>query len=206
MPNYCEYDLTAFIQALASGAPTPGGGGAAALTGALAAALDGMVCSLAEGKPRYDGAREVFDRAAARCAALRQELLSLVEEDARAFAPLSRAYAVPKDDPARAAIMEQALYAAAEPPMKMLRACARGIELTDELTKLHPLPAATDAGCAATLFRAGMDAAALNLRVNTKSMADRDRAEALNGECSVLLARYRPLADAAFARSMEVLL
>ena len=45
MPNYCEYDLTAFIQALASGAPTPGGGGAAALTGALAAALDGMVCT-----------------------------------------------------------------------------------------------------------------------------------------------------------------
>ncbi len=206
MPNYREYTTEAFLEALASGAPTPGGGGASALTGALAAALDGMVCALAEGKPRYDVAREIFDRAAARCAALRRELLALVDEDACAFAPLRRAYAIPKDDPARPEIMESALHTAAEPPLKMLRACAQGIALTDELTQLDPLPAATDAGCAAALFGAALDAAALNLRVNTKSMHDRAHAGALNDECDALLAQYRPLATAAYARSMEALL
>ena len=206
MPNYCEYTTEAFLAALASDAPTPGGGGASALVGALAAALDGMVCALAEGKPRYDAAREVFDRTAARCTELRRELLALVDEDARAFAPLRRAYAIPKDDPTRPEVMEAALHTAAEPPIRMLRACAQGIALTDELTRLEPLPAATDAGCAAALFAAALDAAALNLRVNTKSMSDRAHADALNAECDALLAQYRPLAETAYTRSMEALL
>lgn len=206
MLNYCEYNLTAFTGALASAAPTPGGGGAAALVGALAAALDGMVCSLTEGKTRYDSARDDFDRIAAEAAALRQELLALVEADARAFEPLSRAYSIPKDDPNRDAVMEAALLAAAEPPMAMLRACARGVALTAELTAHSPLPAATDAGCAAALFAAGLDAAALNLRVNTKSMTSRAHADAMNAECDALLKEYKPMAAACYDKIMEVLL
>lgn len=206
MSNYREYNLDDFTAALASNAPTPGGGGAAALVGALAAALDGMVCALTEGKARYDALREPFDRIAAEGAALRQELLSLIEADARAFVPLSRAYSIPKDDPNRAAIMENALRTAAEPPLAMLRACARGVELTAKLSALDPLPAATDAGCAAVLFAAGMDAAALNLRVNTKSMTDRALADAMNDECDALLQQYKPMADACRDKIMEVLL
>lgn len=205
MLNYCEYDLTAFTTALASSAPTPGGGGAAALTGALATALGGMVCSLTEGKARYETHRADFDRLAGELSALRGELLALVEADARAFEPLSRAYGIAKDDPTRAETMESALRTAAEPPMAMLRACARGTQLTAELTELDPLPAATDAGCAAVLFGAGLDCAALNLRVNTKSMADRAYAEAMNTECDQLLAQYKPMAARSFAKIMEVL-
>lgn len=195
-----------FVTVLASDAPAPGGGGAAALVGSLAAALAGMVCSLTEGKARYDGARDAFDRIAADAAALRRELLELVEADARAFEPLSRAYSLSKDAPGRDAIMEAALLAAAEPPMAMLRACARGVALTAELASYEPLPAATDAGCAAALFRAGLDTAALNLRVNTKSMTDRARAEAMNAECDALLREYKPMAAACYDKLMEVLL
>lgn len=162
--------------------------------------------SLTEGKPRYDGARADFNRIAAQCSELRQELLSLIEADARAFAPLSRAYSIPKDDPTRAAIMESALQTAAEPPLAMLRACARGVELTAKLAALEPLPAATDAGCAAVLFAAGMDAAALNLRVNTKSMTERTLADAMNRQCDALLKEYKPMADACRDKIMEVLL
>lgn len=205
MLNYCEYNLTAFTNALASGAPTPGGGGAAALTGSLAAALGGMVCSLTEGKARYAAHRADFDRLSGELSALRRELLALVEADARAFEPLSRAYAISGDDPTRAETMENALRTAAEPPMAMLRACARGAQLTAELVAFDPLPAATDAGCAAALFGAGLDCAALNLRVNTKSMADRACAEAMNAECEQLLAQYKPMAAHSLAKIMEVL-
>lgn len=206
MANYCQYDLIRFTDELASHSPTPGGGGAAALAGALAAALSGMVCSLTEGKARYDGSRETLDRLAAEFAALRQQLLALIEADARAFEPLSRAYRLPMDAPDRAQLMESALYEAAMPPMEMLRACARGTELTAELIALGALPAATDAGCAAALFGAGLDAAALNLRVNTKSMADRARAEEMDKQCQTLLLQYRPMACTCYDRIMEVLL
>ena len=83
--------IAAFSEALASGAPTPGGGGACALAGALGAALGSMVCALTSGKRRYADVEEDIQRIASRMEALRQRLLALIDADAEAFLPLSRA-------------------------------------------------------------------------------------------------------------------
>lgn len=190
-----ELSTREFMEALASKAAVPGGGGAAALVCAAAAALDSMVGRLTLGKAKYAAVQTDMERLTAEADELRGELLQLVEADAEAFEPLSRAYGIPKDDPSRAAVMEQALRAAAEPPMQILRACGRGIELSREMAEKGSVLAVSDAGCAAVFFWAGMYAAALNVRVNTKSMTDRAHAEALNTEAEQCMDQYWPLAE-----------
>lgn len=190
-----ELSMDTFMEQLASRAAVPGGGGAAALIGAAAAALDSMVGRLTLGKPKYAAVQDDIERLTAEADALRLELLSLVEKDAEAFEPLSRAYGIPKDRPDRAEILEQALKTAAEPPMQMLRACCRGIELSRELADKGSVLALSDAGCAAVFFWAGMYAAALNVRINTKSMSDRSCAEALNAETEERMNRFWPVAE-----------
>ncbi|MDR2664773.1 MAG: cyclodeaminase/cyclohydrolase family protein, partial [Oscillospiraceae bacterium] len=93
---------TEFANALASSSPTPGGGGAAALAGALGVALGSMVGSLTLGKKKYADVQGDIERIMESAAALRGELLALIDGDAAAFEPLSRAYGIPKDDPSRA--------------------------------------------------------------------------------------------------------
>lgn len=193
-----ELTTSSFLDALASKAAVPGGGGATALVAAAAAALDGMVGELTLGKAKYAAVQQDIARLTAEAAELRRELAGLIEKDAEAFEPLSRAYGIPKDDPRRADLMEQALKTAAEPPMQMLRACARGIELTKEMAEKGSILAVSDAGCAAVFFWAGLYAAALNVRVNTKSMSDRRHAEALNAEAERLMNDYWTVAETVY--------
>lgn len=193
-----ELTTPAFLEALASKAAVPGGGGATALVAAAGAALDGMVGELTLGKAKYAAVQEDIARLTADAAELRRELIELIEADAEAFEPLSRAYGIPKDDPSRTEVMEAALKAAAEPPMQMLRACARGIAITAEMAEKGSVLAVSDAGCAAVFFWAGLYAAALNVRINTKSMTDRPYAEALNAEVERLMNEYWTVAEATY--------
>lgn len=110
-----ERTIEGFLAALASPAPAPGGGGAAALTGALGIALGNMVGNLTLGKKKYAAVEEELLALNAEAEKLREELLELIDEDARAFLPLSRAYAIPRDDPERGKIMEEALLRAVRP-------------------------------------------------------------------------------------------
>lgn len=193
-----ELSTPAFLEALASKAAVPGGGGAAALVAAAAAALDGMVGELTLGKAKYAAVQEDIARLTAEAGELRQELIRLIDEDAKAFEPLSRAYGIPKDDPSRPEVMEAALKAAVQPPMELLRACCRGIELSREMAEKGSVLAVSDAGCAAVFFWAGLYAAALNVRINTKSMTDRPHAEALNAEVERLMNEYWTVAEATY--------
>lgn len=187
-----------FSDALASKSPAPGGGGAAALAGALGAALGTMVGSLTIGKPKYASHEAELLALMTEAEALRRELLDCVDGDAAAFEPLSRAYGLPKDDPNRADIMENCLRAAAEVPMKILRLCCRAIELQGEFAEKGSALMISDAGTGAAVCRAAMDGAALNVMVNTKPMRDRAYAEALNAEVSERLEQYRKLAQAVY--------
>ena len=96
-----EMTLAQFAEQLAAKTPVPGGGGASALMGALGAALGSMVANYTVGKRKYAAVEEEVQDILARMEELRKKLLELVEEDAAAFEPLSRAYAIPKDDPSR---------------------------------------------------------------------------------------------------------
>lgn len=192
-----EKNIDKFLEALASSAPTPGGGGAAALCGALGIALGNMVGSLTLGKKKYADVQEDIAELNAKAEALRAGFVALVDADAEAFAPLSRAYAIPKDDPARDEIMEPALLKAAEAPLEIMRKCAEALELISGYAAKGSALAISDAGCAAALCGAAMETAALNVKINTKSMKNRAVADNINAEMNELLQKY-------FALSQEI--
>lgn len=185
-----EKNIEKFLEALASSAPTPGGGGAAALCGALGIALGNMVGSLTLGKKKYADVHEDIAELNAKAEALRAGFVALVDADAEAFAPLSRAYAIPKDDPARDEIMEPALLKAAEAPLEIMRKCAEALDLISGYAAKGSALAISDAGCAAALCGAAMEAAALNVKINTKSMKNRAVADNINAEMNELLQKY----------------
>lgn len=192
-----EKNIDKFLAELASSAPTPGGGGAAALCGALGIALGNMVGNLTLGKKKYADVQEDIAELNAKAEALRAGFVALVDADAEAFAPLSRAYSIPKDDPARDEIMEPALLRAAEAPLEIMRKCAEALELISGYAAKGSALAISDAGCAAALCGAAMEAAALNVKINTKSMKNRAVADNINAEMNKLLQKY-------FALSQEI--
>ena len=192
-----EKNVDKFLETLASSAPTPGGGGAAALCGALGIALGNMVGSLTLGKKKYAEVQEDIAELNAKAEALRDGFVALVDADAEAFAPLSRAYSIPKDDPARDEIMEPALLKAAEAPLEIMRKCAEALELISGYAAKGSALAISDAGCAAALCGAAMEAAALNVKINTKSMKNLADADNINAEMNELLQKY-------FALSQEI--
>lgn len=192
-----EKNIDKFLAELASSAPTPGGGGAAALCGALGIALGNMVGNLTLGKKKYADVQEDIAELNAKAEALRAGFVALVDADAEAFAPLSRAYSIPKDDPARDEIMEPALLKAAEAPLEIMRKCAEALELISGYAAKGSALAISDAGCAAALCGAAMEAAALNVKINTKSMKNRAVADNINAEMNELLQKY-------FVRSQEI--
>ena len=190
-----EKNVDKFLTELASSAPTPGGGGAAALCGALGIALGNMVGSLTLGKKKYADVQEDIAALNSRAEALRADFVALIDADAEAFAPLSKAYGIPKDDPARAEIMEAALKRAAEPPLEIMRKCAEALDVIADYAAKGSALAISDAGCAAALTIAAMKAAALNVRINTKSMADREAADKMNAEAAGLYEKYEKEAE-----------
>ena len=185
-----EKNVDRFLETLASSAPTPGGGGAAALCGALGIALGNMVGNLTLGKKKYADVHEDIAELNAKAEALRAGFVALVDADAEAFAPLSRAYSIPKDDPARDEIMEPALLKAAEAPLEIMRKCAEALELISGYAAKGSALAISDAGCAAALCGAAMESAALNVKINTKSMKNRAVADNINAEMNELLQKY----------------
>lgn len=187
-----------FVDALASSAPAPGGGGAAALAGALGTALGNMVGSLTVGKKKYADVEAEIVELKARCDALQAALLDMVAEDARCFEPLAAAYGIPKDDPNRAAVMEDALKTACSSPMRIMELCCQAIEAIAVFAEKGSRIAVSDAGCGAALCKAALQSASLNVFINTKAMADRDAAEALNDRANGLLEKYVPVADGIF--------
>ncbi len=193
-----EMNLNQFLEQLASAAPVPGGGGASALAGTLGIALGNMVGSLTVGKKKYAAVEDEIRDLNEKAAALREELLCLVEKDAEVFEPLSKAYGIPKDDPGREEVMANVLKAAAEVPLAIMKKCCEALDLIAVYAEKGSVLAVSDAGCAASLCRAAMESAALNVYINTKSMADRQLAETLNREVCAMLQEYSQKADAIY--------
>lgn len=186
-----------FTAALASRASVPGGGSASALAGALAAALGGMVGELTVGKKQYAAAEPILRELLGQAEELREALLACVEKDAAALAPLAEAYAIPKDDPARAETLEACLRAAAAPPMEVLELTARTVELLRSFADMGSPLAVSDAAVGAALAAAALRGAEINVRVNTRLMRDRTAAAALDD-------RARTIAESALRRAGAV--
>lgn len=188
-------EVTRFLDRLASKSPTPGGGGASALAGALGIALGNMTGSLTVGKPKYASVEDEILKVNKRSEELRNELYALIERDAQAFMPVSKAYGISKDDPMRDEVMEEALKGAAEVPLEIMRKCCEALEMINVYAHKGSLIAVSDAGCAAAICKSALESAALNVYVNTKSMKDREYAEKMNVEVKELLDKYCSLAS-----------
>ncbi len=190
-----EKSVAEFTELLASKAPVPGGGGASALVGALGIALGNMVGELTVGKEKYADVEEDLRRLMEQAQGLRLRLLSCVEKDAAAFAPLSRAYRIPKDDPAREEIMESCLREAAAAPLEILELCCQAIRLQEEFAKMGSPLVVSDAATGVVFCWSAMYGAAVNVKVNTKAMRDREYAEKLNARVDEQMAAWWPVAE-----------
>ena len=190
-----ERSLTDFTEQLASRSAVPGGGGASALVGALGAALGHMVGELTVGKVKYAAVENDVRALMARAQELQEKLLACVDADAAAFAPLHSAYAIPKDDPHRDAVMEECLRRAAQVPLDILDLCCEAIELQRGFADMGSALAISDAATGVVFCWSAMYGAAVNVKVNTKSMKDRDYAETINAHVDAQMARYWPIAE-----------
>ena len=188
-----------FVSVLASDAPAPGGGGAAALVGAIGTALGNMVGSLTVGKKKYADVQDEILRLQAKCDALQTELLNQVEADEVNFLPLAKAYGIPKDDTNRDAIMEEATIIACSTPMKIMELCCEAIDCIAVFAAKGSRLAVSDAGCGAVCCKAALQAASLNVFINTKTLKNREIAEDMNRRANLMLNKYGDIADDIFA-------
>jgi glutamate formiminotransferase/formiminotetrahydrofolate cyclodeaminase len=174
--GFQEMSLTNFSEALASGAPTPGGGCASALSGALAAGLAAMVARTTAASKKFADRAGQMNQVATEADRLRDECLALVDEDARAFDQVMAAFRMPKDTPeqqaARSQAIQQAYKAAVEPPMQVCTRSLRVLELALQVAEQGNPSAASDAGVAALLAATALEGGALNVQINLGSIKD----------------------------------
>lgn len=198
---------TTFILELASKAPTPGGGGAAAYAGALSAALGSMVGNLTVGKKRYEAVEADTYIVLEKLADARTRLIELVDEDARAFAPLAAAYGMPKATPeeqaAKDEAMQKALVGACDVPLEIMRSCAQVIDLCEFLAYNGSRMALSDVGVAVAFGKAALLGASLNIYINAKDMRDTSQAEAYTAEADRLIEDKSALADKLYAYVLD---
>lgn len=202
MEKMTEKTCELFLSQLAGKSAVPGGGGASALVGAVGVALGNMVGSLTTGKKKYAAVDEEIQALNARAETIRLSLEELVTRDAEVFEPLSKAYSLPKNTPEelayRDSVMAEVLQAACAVPMEIMKECCKSIELIEEYAEKGSVLAVSDAGCGAVFCKAALQAASLNVFINTKAMKNRGLALALNEEAERMLEEYCPRADIVF--------
>jgi len=196
--KFQDMNLSDFTAVLAAKDAVPGGGGASALVGAIGIALGNMVGSLTVGKKKYAAVEEDVKALMAEAENLRGELMQLIEDDATAFAPLAKAYGIPKDEPDRDEIMEAALKEACSVPMDIMRTVCAALDLIVGFAEKGSALAISDAGVGAVCCKAALQGASLNVFINTKSMKDRECAQALEVEADDMLKKYGVIADEIF--------
>ena len=205
--SFTDKSCNEFVEVLATKAPVPGGGGASALVGAIGTALGNMVGSLTVGKKKYADVEEDIISLKAQADKLQEELLALVEKDAEVFEPLSKAYGLPKDTPEQQAekdkVMEECLVNACSVPMEIMEKCCEAIDMMKEFADKGSKLALSDAGVGATMLRAALEGASLNVFINTSSMKNREVAERTEAKANEMLAKYSVLADEIFKNVKE---
>ena len=165
-----------FLNELASSAPAPGGGSAAALGAAIGAALVSMVGNLTVGKKKYVDVQDDILRMLDQSEALRLKCVGLLEDDVAAYTQVSKAYRMPRDTEeqktARSAAIQEALKVATEVPMVLAETCVQILNLCPESAEKGNIRAVSDVGVGALMAEAALRAAALNVWINLGSIKD----------------------------------
>ena len=191
--------LSEFSDVLASEAPAPGGGSAAALMGTLGAALVGMVAGLTVGNGAYAAHHAQMRQLHREALQLREQLLALVDSDSQAFDQVTAAYALPKGNPqevaARRAAAQAALRACCETPLGVMRASLEALRLSERALEGYNASAASDLGVAALALGAAMRGAWLNVLINLGGIDDAAFAADFNDKSAALLAEALPISE-----------
>ena len=194
-----ELTTAGFADLLASDAPAPGGGSAAALEGALGAALTAMVCSLTVGKKKYAEHEELAKSVQARAADLKERFVDVMDRDTEAFNVVSAAFGMPKatdeEKAARSEAIQEGLKGCSKTPFEMMELAVEALELTASVLGKSNDSAASDLGVSALSLRAAIQGAWLNVLINIGSLKDAALAEDYRQRGEALLAKALPLAD-----------
>jgi formiminotetrahydrofolate cyclodeaminase len=197
-----ERTLRVYIDEVAAGTPTPGGGSVAAVVGALAAALGEMVANLTLGREQYVSAEEGLRPARERLTALRMALVEAAGVDEAAYAAYRRAAALPRrsadEKSARMAAMQEALLAATEAPLGVARAGAEIAAVLETVATSGNPHVRSDTALGALLAEAALRGALLNVRGNAALLRDDARARVYQDEADRLEKMGREAAERAF--------
>lgn len=194
-----ERQVDDFTKVLASDAPAPGGGSAAALSGAVGAALTAMVCMLTAGRKKY-AEHEAFVLAVQEKAeALRMRFIDVMDRDTEAFLVISRAYGMPKvtdeEKAARSAAIQAGLVECIKTPFEMMELSLETVQLTDSLLGKFNTSSASDLGVGALSLRTAVQGAWLNVLINIGSLKDQQVADHYRRQGSALVEQVIALAD-----------
>ncbi len=188
-----------FTTLLASDAPAPGGGSAAALEGAIGAALTAMVCELTKGKKKYAEYEGFVTEVQAKAEAIRAQFIDVMDRDTDAFMVVSNAFGMPKatdeEKAARSAAIQKGLEGCTATPFEMMELAAETIELTASLLGRFNESAASDLGVAAISLRSAVQGAWLNVLINIGSLKNKELAESYRTKGTALLEKVEKLSD-----------
>ena len=169
-----------FLDALSSKEPTPGGGGASALVAAVSCSLCSMVSNLTTGKKKYAQYQDKIDEYLVLLKEKNELLQADIEKDAKAFAPLAKAYSLDKSTEGYEDIMEKALFDAATAPKEILEDIYSLVPVIEDLAIMGSKLAISDVAVAAACLEAAMKGCVLNVYINTRSMKNKDTAQKMN--------------------------
>ena len=204
-----EKSCAEFAEKLASKEPVPGGGGVAALAGALGAALGTMVANYSIGKKAFLGMEDKHKEIIDKTTALREKMLGLVDEDAENFEPLSKAYGMPSSTDAekeeKEKVLQAALKVAAKGPIEMVECIYDVIKLHEELVDLSTKLIISDVGCGVQMLKAAIYSASLNVTVNLNSIKDEVYVEETKEKVTRLVSEGGKICDEVFDKVVAVL-
>ncbi|MDD2499073.1 MAG: cyclodeaminase/cyclohydrolase family protein [Desulfitobacteriaceae bacterium] len=193
-----------FVEALAAKVSVPGGGGAAAMVGAIGAALSNMVGNFTVGKKKYADVEAEVKELIEKGTVVYQELLTLVEKDAEAFEPLSRAYGLPKNTDEEKKIKEETLEResknACQVPMEIIRKAYEGIKIHQRMGEIGSRLLISDVGCGAAFLRSALIAGKFNVVINLNTIKDQNFVDKTKEEMNCLVDEGIKVADEVCAK------
>lgn len=198
-----------FVDVLASKSAVPGGGGAAALTGAIGIALGSMVCNLTIGKKKYAEHEESVKSILEKARSLEKDLIGMIDEDAECFLPLSKAYGLPsstdEEKKIKSETMENALKKACEVPIKIVKACYESIKLHEDLVDKGSRLAISDIGVGVQCLRAAILSGQLNVLININSIKDEKYVNEVRNEINSLVEEGVKICDEVYLKVEKAL-
>jgi len=198
-----DQTCSAFIEVLASKAPVPGGGGAAAMGGAIGMALSNMVGNLTVGKKKYADVEGEVKELVAKGEDVIVKLKRLVDKDAEVFEPLSKAYGLPKTTPEEVKFKEETIekccITACGVPMEIMRAAFEGIKIHARMGQIGTMIAISDAGCGVVFLKGALISGSLNVIINLNTIKDQAFCSATRKEMDELLSTGSKMADETLA-------